>query len=158
MAPNIMLHDMVLANHSAYLLDQPQRGDVVVYFDSAKNTVAIKRIVGIPGDVLTLSENRLSINGIQQPLTLMAPDDFADIHEENGLGKIIAEENIFGRKHFITFSPQLSPKRNFGAGRLAAGEYFILGDHRDNSADSRYIGPIQHEQILAKVIWVYHKS
>lgn len=112
-----------------------------MYFDSAKNSAAVKRIIGIPGDEIQLTENLVLINGIEQKQTLKSKEDFSHIPKENGIGEVIAEENIFGENHLITFTPFLNPERNFEANVLKASEYFILGDHRDNSADSRYIGP-----------------
>ncbi|MEM8939879.1 MAG: signal peptidase I [Bacteroidota bacterium] len=158
MSPSFWLDDIVIANHNAYLLNSPERGDVVVYFDSAKNSAAVKRIIGIPGDEIQLTENLVLINGIEQKQTLKSKEDFSHIPKENGIGEVIAEENIFGENHLITFTPFLNPERNFEANVLKASEYFILGDHRDNSADSRYIGPIHRDQIIGRVIWQYHKS
>ncbi|MEM9324297.1 MAG: signal peptidase I [Bacteroidota bacterium] len=152
MSPSFWLDDLVIANHSAYLINGPERGDVIVYFDSVKNSVAVKRVIGIPGDRVELVENLVLINGSEQKQISLPGEDFRHVPEDNGIGQVIVEEDIFGRKHLVTFTPLQNPKRNYQSEVLKKDEYFILGDHRDNSNDSRYIGPIHEEQIVARVI------
>ncbi|MBB3696603.1 signal peptidase I [Flammeovirga yaeyamensis] len=153
MSPTLLLNELAIVNHNAYKFGQAERGDMILYFDSIKNSVAVKRLIGIPGDKIEVKENVVYINDIEQKQTFQPRENYNQIPQENGLGDIIAKENIFGQDHLITYTKGKSDKRNFTSITLNENEYFILGDHRDNSADSRFIGPIYGEQILGKVVW-----
>ncbi len=149
--PSYLLNDRVIAKK--YLLRGPERGDVIVYFDANKNSVAVKRLIGLPGDHVKMVDNILFVNEERMNQEQEYPQEFSQVPEENGLGKVIAQEDVFGCKHLITYTPNLIPQSSFEEIELKEDQYFILGDHRDNSADSRFVGPIRLEQIQAKVVW-----
>lgn len=131
---------------------QAHRGDVAVFvFPEDKSKDYIKRIVGLPGDVITYRENRLFINGKEMPLeekgmrTYFLGDGSADA---SGL----YEENLDGVKHEVL-------RKHFsirdGEWTVPADMYFALGDNRNNSRDSRFWGFIPQSYMVgrAAIIW-----
>lgn len=106
-----------------------RRGDVVVFKSPADNrTDFIKRIIGLPGDSVALVSGQLLVNGVQVPRAPAASDDPAQRRYRETLG---------GRSYTITHSRSATALDNFGPVTVSAGHYFMLGDNRDNSADSR---------------------
>ncbi|MCX6613341.1 MAG: signal peptidase I [Acidobacteria bacterium] len=161
-APTFVLGDKVLVNRAAYQFNfpytnqslfttsLPRRGDMVLFFVPNRKTMGLKRIIGLPGDTIELKENTLYINGRlidQTPLdrSLFAPW----ISAEHGLGTSLARESL---GNWITYTPNRSTQRNTAAIRVPAGEYFLLGDHRDNSNDSRSFGTIPFRLIEGRVV------
>lgn len=160
MSPTFLNGDLIVSNHVAYDLrlpffdtvllktGEPQRGDVVMYFDEPKNVIATKRIVGVPGDAVKMVNNTLFINGssvmqrVEPAELFLAGNDF---------GELVVSETLGRSEYLVTFTPEKSPVQSFEEVEVGVGEYFILGDHRDNSADSRYIGLISREQIKGRV-------
>ncbi|MCC8061372.1 MAG: signal peptidase I [Clostridiales bacterium] len=121
MTPLLESGDVVLVNRLIYDFGAPKRLDVVV-FEREDGKENVKRVIGLPGDVVQISGGQLYING----------EPFDD---ENGLGEValagLAEHPV----------------------ELLEDEYFLLGDNRDSSEDSRFanIGNVKREQILGKV-------
>lgn len=117
----------------------PQRGDLVVFLfpqDLSKNFV--KRCVGVPGDIVRLSGAELYVNGVKQAEPYVKHTATPD--------EIKAEEG-----------PN-SVKLNFGPVTVEAGHYFMLGDNRDNSYDSRYWGTLDEKLILGKIMGIYWRG
>jgi signal peptidase I len=161
MHPNLLEGDVVFVNRVAYnvkvpLTDvvlahtgEPQRGDVVTFSSPADGTRLIKRLVALPGDVVELRDERLVING--------KPANYAPA----GVGsEIIANtvrvatsqynETLDGHSRRIQIIPQVQARRNFGPVTVPAGQYLMLGDSRDNSADSRVIGFVPRELLIGR--------
>jgi signal peptidase I len=147
MKPSILEGDRIFVNKLAYGLkvpfttwhvarwNTPRRGEVVVFNSPADGSRLVKRVVGVPGDVVQMIDERLYING--RPLQYEPVD-----------GQVI--ESLGGHSHAVQFLPGVPAMRNFGPIRVPAGEYFMLGDNRDNSADSRYFGTVRLDQILGR--------
>ena len=160
MEPNLMVGDFILVNKYNYgirlpVLNKkiievggPKRGDVVVFRYPGMPGIAddpsigvdyIKRVVGLPGDEVTVVDNRVSINGVQVEYAPIA--DFQVI------------ENLPGNPHVIQEIPNGNVTKN-GTWKVPEGEYFMMGDNRDNSEDSRVplerggIGYIPEENII----------
>lgn len=152
----------------------PQRGDMVVFQyndDLASGKVSVARIVGVGGDIVEYVNKQLRINNINLPQI-----DEGEFHYvDNNLNFVTSRhyiEEIGGRKHsilLISDKPglQVSQIGNF-AGRdncwfdsntmfckIPVGQYFMLGDNRDNSSDSRYRGFVPENQILGKITSVW---
>jgi signal peptidase I len=160
MRPTLLEGDVVLVNRLAYdaklpltdvsvaRLGEPQRGDVVTFSSPLDGTRLIKRIVGLPGDVVELHDDRLTVNG--------QPADYSDATEvvEPMLGQRVdatrATERIGPVSHTVQFLPTLAARRDFGPVTVPAGHYFMLGDNRDNSADSRYIGTVPRHLLIGR--------
>jgi signal peptidase I len=163
MSPTFLTGDFIMSNHAAYDLrwphldrvmlqtGEPQQGDLIMYFDIPKNVIATKRIIGLPGDVVKMENNVLYVNGIAAQQTQLPRNIFAGVAAENGLGERVVSETLGSRQYLITYTPGKSPVRDFDEVRVTHDKYFILGDHRDNSADSRYIGLISRDQIKGRV-------
>jgi signal peptidase I len=129
----------------------PERGDIVV-FDSPKTGITlIKRIIGIPGDVLEMRRDDLFINGV--PLRYQATSNATDadmLASTRGIDHEIAEEVLPGRSHAIMVLPDREAMRDFGPVVIAPGRYFMMGDNRDNSEDSRFIGTVSRDAIVGR--------
>lgn len=160
MRPTLLEGDVVLVNRVAYDLKlpltdvsllrtgEPRRGDVVTFSSPRDGTRLIKRLVGVPGDVIELRGERLFVNG--------EPADYADLEpasEPSGFGAELpalrATERIAGNERRVQFM-QGAAARGFGPFTVPPGSYFFLGDNRDNSADSRFIGAVPRERLIGR--------
>jgi len=157
MKPTIEEGDRVVVNKLAYDLkipftlvelakwSDPKRGDIVVLFSPADGVRLVKRVVAVPGDKLELRDNQLLINGqaaIWKPVGQREDD-------EQGTSFIV-EETLYGKTHDVMFAPQNPAMRSYGPLVVPPGRYFVMGDNRDNSNDSRYIGMIERRRIVGK--------
>jgi len=161
MRPTLLEGDVVLVNRLAYdlklpltdvvllPLGEPQRGDVVTLSSPAGGTRLIKRIVGLPGDRVEMREDQLILNG--RPL---AYNDSHSQGESIAPGWVVdavrATEDLDGHPHTVQFLPSLRARRNFAEITVPAGQYFLLGDNRDNSEDSRFIGTVPREKLIGR--------
>jgi signal peptidase I len=161
MRPTLLEGDVVLVNRLAYdlklpltdislaVLGEPQRGDVVTLTSPASGVRLIKRIVGLPGDTLALHGGRLVVNG-----------QAAVYSDEHGVGETLAPgwvvsaqratETVAGRAHAVQALPLAGARRDFGPLTVPAGHYFLMGDNRDNSEDSRAIGPVPRSALIGR--------
>lgn len=157
MAPTLLPGDYVLVVKGAYgytrhsfpwemsfrdtlMQRDVSRGDIVVFHQSgAPANPWIKRVVGLPGERVRMMAGAVCVDGATCPL-LTHP--FTPLHEE-----ILPE----GVRYFVTCSPQDTSSQ-----RVPEGAYFVLGDARDNSKDSRHmeVGPIYHTQLLGQARWI----
>ena len=183
MLPTLFVGDLILVNKFTYgirlpivgtklvQLGSPQRGDVMVFkYPRDPSKDYIKRVVGTPGDIVSYKDKHLTING--ESLTYGKLNDF--LHEGKDLNYASQfEENLNGIKHkvlndesrstnvplFSTADFPFSEKcRNTEDGFecvVPDGHYFMMGDNRDNSADSRYWGFVPDRNILGKAIYVW---
>ena len=146
MRPTIIEGDRIFVNKMAYdlrvpftsislvKLSDPRRGDIAVFDSKVADKRLIKRVVGIPGDVVTLRSNRLVVNG--EPLSYRRAD---------GLWR----ERLDEVDHTVEFGGQ-APLADFGPVEVPEGQYLVLGDSRDNSADSRVIGFVPREEFVGR--------
>ncbi len=161
MRPTLREGDVVLVNRLAYdlklplsdivllHLGDPRRGDIVTLHSPADGTRLIKRIVGLPGDRVAMHGDVLFLNG--------APADYANAESgretlEPGwsVDALRATESLAGRPHAVQFLPTTPARRDFDEITVPEGHYFLLGDNRDNSADSRFIGPVPRELLIGR--------
>lgn len=163
MNPTILEGDVVWVNKLAYGLRvpltqihlaqwaDPRRGDIVVVLSPLDGTRLVKRVVGVPGDTIAMEENRLVLNG--QPLSYRRPaaDYRAAITSTLQRSAFFAEEDLAGVVHPVMgLSGSRSPYRNFAPIVVPPGRYFLMGDSRDNSFDSRAYGFAARDAILGK--------
>jgi signal peptidase I len=163
MVPSLLPGDLVWVNKLAYDLKlpfttwhlaewgNPQRGEVAVFFSPADGVRLVKRVVGLPGDVIESRHDRLYVNGapvVYAPASAGpgAPGDGADV--------IVAEERLPGRNHPVMIQLRRPALRTFGPIRVSPGCYFMMGDNRDDSHDSRYFGCVSRERIIGRAATV----
>lgn len=165
MVPTLEVGDYILVNKFTYgirlpvlrtkVLDlgEPQRGDVMVFFPPHMNeTYYIKRVIGVPGDVVSYRNKRLYVNDEPVPLEQLAivPDGRSRV--QVGLAE------LGGRRHLQQVD-LLRPPRDFTV-TVKPGHYFMMGDNRDNSSDSRVWGQVSERDIVGKAfaIWMHWDS
>jgi len=163
MKPTLMEGDRILVDKLAYDLrfpflhwrlqtwDDPDAGDIVIFPSPETEELYVKRVVGVPGDSLSMSDNRLIVNG--KPLNYKLDDSqvasvLNDTDQENF---VVFEEQGPEQQYSIMISRYFrSAASNFGTQVVPEGQYLVLGDNRDNSKDSRFIGFIDRERIRGK--------
>jgi signal peptidase I len=158
MEPTIRPGELVLINKLAYDLKvpfttwhvaewaHPARGDVVVLYSPADGERLVKRVVGLPGDTVEMRDERLWINGRGVDYAPAAAADLTGAEP----GAIVAREELGARPHAMKVLPAKPALRTFGPVRVPEGQYFVLGDNRDNSNDSRYLGFIERRRIVGR--------
>ena len=164
MKPTILEGDFVFVNKAAYDLRipltlrrvatwaNPERGDIVICFSPDEGTRLIKRVVGLPGDTLEMRRNRLFINGQAAQQSSMEP------HEAEALAALFEGRRVFAREqlgtinHAITSNPAVRALRSFGPVQVPDHQYFVMGDNRDNSRDSRVFGFVDRRAIVGKAV------
>jgi len=144
MKPTLQIGDHILVNKFTYgiripfthktLIDlgDPERGDIIVFeYPVEPDKDFIKRVIGLPGDIVEIRDKKVYINGeaIEQGYTQ---------YTEN---------------HII--APEVNPRDNFGPVTVPEGRYFVLGDNRDNSYDSRFWGYVDEEVIKGEAFIIY---
>ena len=147
MRPTIVEGDRIFVNKMAYdvrvpftlisLLHvaDPQPGDIALFDSSAADKRLVKRVIGVPGDVVMMRDQRLYVNG--QVLA----------YEIEG-GRTI--ETIGDVRHFVEWFDEHGAYGEFATVVVPAGHYLMLGDSRDNSADSRVIGFVPREEFVGR--------
>ena len=152
MEPSILVGDRILVDKAAYdprvpLFGQrlltfadPVRGDVVVFESAAADKRLVKRVIGVPGDVVAMRGNALVLNGEPLAYRLVSRASHGAVFEES----------LPGTPHAIRLSATPSPRASFDPVTVPAGHYLVLGDNRDSSADSRAFGFVPREEIIGR--------
>jgi signal peptidase I len=162
MKPTILEGDRVWVNKLAYDLkipfttrhvaewDNPHRGDIVVFYSPKDGKRLVKRVIGLPGDRLELRNDGLILNG--QPVDYGAPAEITtrDLAAADKASHVFATEQLPGRSHAVAAWPAVRAMRDFGPCVVPEGHYFMMGDNRDDSFDSRYFGPVPRRSILGR--------
>ena len=170
MKPTILEGDRIFVNKLAYDLkvpfttwhlaewDDPKRGEVVVFYSPADGIRLVKRVVGVPGDLLELRENKLFVNGQPAEYGPIEPWYVEQMGPQMGPAATSYEfsaEAVTGREHPVMLTPnRWHDKRSFRPFTVPPGQYFVMGDNRDNSNDSRYYGPVERRLIVGKALSV----
>lgn len=185
MIPTLHVGDFILVNRYTYGLrlpivnkkivevNQPARGDVMVFhFPNDSSVDYIKRVVGLPGDTVVYRGKKLWVNGVEQVQTRDGDHNYV----ESGLNFVHTErykESLGGREHIALVNPDMPqlrlenvdefPQKNAQCSyseqemrcTVPAGHYFMMGDNRDNSRDSRYWGFVPDEMIVGKAFFIW---
>ena len=181
MVPTLLVGDLILVNKFDYgirlpvinkkiiQIGDPQRGDVMVFkYPKDPSQDYIKRVIGVPGDKITYENKRLTVNG--QPVEYTPMDDYLDderpVYHKQFLEKLPnAPHRILNMDAARTIN--LSAVEEFPHHEnctysydgftciVPEGNYFMMGDNRDNSADSRYWGFVPDQNIVGKAVFVW---
>ena len=140
---------IVLVDYSRTQLEQAQKR---LGRDARSDTV--KRVVGVPGDRLLLSANRLSINGAWAAYSPLGPGSIAgDDGSAIGSSRLLLE-TMGASAHPVLVGERGSERSSFGPVVVPAGSYFMMGDNRDRSRDSRWFGAVPRANILGRAVAV----
>ncbi len=167
MIPTLKVGDFILVNKFTYGIrlpvvrtkvvdmNEPERGDVMVFFPPHRpDTYFIKRVVGLPGDEIRYINNVLYVNGEKQPQQLVAalPPGRPEFQ--------LMKENLGGVEHDMRKHVVPGPLSRQGEWVVPEGHYFMMGDNRDDSSDSRAWGPVSEEAIVGKAfaVWMHWDS
>lgn len=174
MMPTLLIGDFILVNKFAYgvrvpvlntiLIDtgKPRRGDVAVFkfpgsspTDPKKGTDYIKRVIGLPGDIIEFRDNFIWVNGVkaeQMPAGTFQPN--GDRPDQKGWP--IRSEQLPGREHDILQSPGPVFAPWFkDRWEVPEGAYFMMGDNRDNSEDSRFWGMVPEANLVGRAFFIW---
>lgn len=180
MIPTLMVGDLILVNKFHYGVrlpvintkltegSKPKRGDVMVFrFPPKPSLDYIKRVVGVPGDEVAYLNKKLTING--KPLVTAALPDFFDedaMHYSKQFEELLGAKkhrllNEDDRPAFVAGADDFVFKKNCNYSvegvvcKVPEGHYFMMGDNRDNSLDSRYWGFVPDKNIVGKAFFVW---
>ena len=160
MVPTLQVHDFILVNKFAYGLrlpvagtklfsvSDPQRGDVMVFFPPNDNRYFIKRVIGLPGDEIRLDNNVLYINGVLMPQQPVSVDN------TSWPPVMVMKENLQPLEHLMQRFSVPTAHGQYQA-TVPEGHYFMMGDNRDNSSDSRYWGMVPEANVVGKAVYVW---
>ena len=123
-------------------ISQPQRGDIAVFHNAPTNEDYIKRIIGLPGDRIQMKEGRLYINGTIVPREQVGTGTDKDSYDSSVPVIIYKETLPNGVVHSIQEIDDNQPLDNTAEYVVPAGHYFMMGDNRDRSADSRVLSQV----------------
>lgn len=152
MAPTLIQGDSILAL-KANGNGRYQRGDLILFLHTnPAEEIYVKRIVGLPGDRIKFDRQTISINGTQLKHTQQS-DNWADAATPRWLqGSTYLEQNHDAQYELLIIDKDSGPK---GSVTVPENHYFVMGDNRSQSRDSRFIGPVPASTIIGKplIIW-----
>ena len=167
MMPTLLVGDFIFVSKFSYglrlpvvntkILDlgQPERGDVAVFrLPSDPATNYIKRIIGVPGDIVSLRDKRLWING--EPVGLEFSDEVVEV-ECGGFwfSARLATETIGDTPHSVYLGEQRDRASPFLDRPVPAGQYLVMGDNRDCSRDGRIIGYVPEQNMVGRAVRIW---
>lgn len=183
MRPNLLVGDFILVNKYAYGVrlpvvhtkiignGKPERGDVIVFrHPDTPSRDYIKRLIGLPGDTVEYRQKQLFVNGLPAPQEFVAAYEPVE-GEADDAGARIFDEDLLGVEHKILIHPQRNLDSRMQIPNCSGfdlvgdfcsftltvpdGQYFVMGDNRDNSADSRKWGMVPEANLIGRAMFVW---
>ncbi|GAA4025437.1 signal peptidase I [Actimicrobium antarcticum] len=164
MYPSLLIGDRIIADRVAYDLKlpftdivlthiaDPKRGDIVTFSSPEDGARLVKRLVGLPGDTVEMRNEIFYLNGVPASYVTATGGVASRVTPGYDGKQIVLNERILGSQRPIVLMPERPDAlRNFGPMQVPQGEYLMLGDSRDNSRDSRFIGFVKRELITGRV-------
>jgi len=163
MYPTVLIGDRVLSNRLAYDLKlpftdivirhiaDPKRGDLVTFSSPEDGVRLVKRIVGVPGDVVEMHNDALTINGVDASYAAASGEIATHFAPNDPEKQLVLNERILGHQRTVILLQQREALRSFDRVTVPPDQYLVLGDNRDNSKDSRYIGFVRRELLSGQV-------
>ena len=160
MKPTIVEGDRIFVNKLAYGLrvpftlwrivdwSEPARGDVVVLFEPETGVRLVKRVIGIPGDRIELRNNRVAVNGKPAVYQSLEQEFVEALPANQRMHHEFVAENLDISSHPVMLTPRLQSKHTYGPIDVPQGQYFVMGDNRDKSRDSRWFGCVERNLIV----------
>lgn len=163
MIPNLLIHDHIAVQKFSFGLRlpfsdrwlvrwaDPHRGDIVVFrFPENPEVFYIKRLIGLPGDKIEVTDGRVTVNGESWPLAPASavPGDEAEDFD-------YFRETVAGRDHLVRFQKGRYETGTARDWTLADGEYFFMGDNRDQSSDGRVWGTVPDRNLIGRAWFVW---
>ena len=171
MTPTLLTGDFILVDKHSYGLRNPfgnqrlagrgvpNRGDVVVFrYPGDRSQRYVKRVVGVPGDVVEVHDGWVTLNG--RRLDVVPEGPFVDTGSPGGaVMRLELSERLPGREHPMLRCVSACANGVAGRWEVPPGRYFVMGDNRDNSADSRYWGFVDDADLVGRVsrVWFHFK-
>ena len=164
MKPTVVEGDRLLTEKMAYDLRlpftsvvlwhraEPRRGDIVVLYSPEDGERLLKRVVAVPGDVVEMRDESVIING--RAMAQLPPVAGEGAALPDAAAYVFRQEDLAGHEHAVMFDPGRYAMRSFAPVTVPAGEYFVMGDNRDDSKDSRYIGFVPASAITGRAFAV----
>jgi len=165
MKPTIFEGDRIVVNKLAYDLkipfttrqllawDDPHRGDIIVLYSPADGKRLVKRVVGVPGDTVAMAQDRLVVNGEPVSYAPLTPGMVSG-RTPGSEGHLLATENLGDAPHAVMIPHGAHSRPAFALVEVPDGAYFVMGDNRDASFDSRYFGPVPRHKIVGRATTV----
>ncbi|MEM7217271.1 MAG: signal peptidase I [Pseudomonadota bacterium] len=163
MRPTILIGDRVVVDKLAYDLrvpfsirrlsrfDDPGRGDIVTFESPQDGRLLIKRVIGLPGDRIAMQDNELIVNGQPADYRRVAGEELTRLELPDAERFEVLEETIADQSWITLRLKQFNRQvKSFEEVLVPAGQYYMLGDNRDRSGDSRYIGLVDRAAILGR--------
>ena len=166
MEPTLLVGDRIFVNKLAYGLrvpftmqyitrwDDPTTGEIVVFHHPENDKRMVKRIIGVPGDRISMERGRLIVNGDAVPTELIDEANEPDVDLSDPPPHRFATETIGEQTHTTMHLPWRARSRSFDDMIVPDGHFLVLGDNRDNSRDSRAWGFVHRDRIVGRVVGV----
>ncbi len=166
MEPNILIGDRVWVNKLAYDIKvpftninlnrhaEPKAGDVVVFESAVSDERLIKRVIGVPGDHIAMQSNQLFINGKPLKLEFLAPhqtfDPFLNDRNEAAYFRETLDDKNEKTYPIRVRRVNFNPRSSFNEIVVPEDALWVMGDNRDNSQDSRWIGVVPRSELIGR--------